>query len=194
MSKVILLEELKAFSEAVTKDLRLPVAQQKGDPGPPPPKAPQVFRPRLPDSRAAAKKAPYILHQILTGKDIQPPGKRVDSTAVVRTVFCVYHPDEQEGGLALLNLMEQLRLSLLERPILDEQFRLDLEAGLEELVYPEDVAPYYAGEMITVWHLPPVARLDTARIIHGLPLWDPMAKQTEKTVIQKGSDQNGKEK
>ena len=80
------------------------------------------------------------------------------SRATIRTIFCVYHPDEQEGGLALLNLMERLRLSLLEQGVVGKQFILDKETGLESLVYTEDIAPYYAGEMISVWKLPPIER------------------------------------
>lgn len=35
---------------------------------------------------------------------------------------------------------------------------LDLEAGLETIVYPDDTAPYFVGEMISTWMLPPVER------------------------------------
>lgn len=188
MSKVILLENLKVFTRAVTGDLLLPVSCQKDDEAPPSPRAAEVYAPRLPDSRAAKKKAPYILHQVVTTKDAQAPGKQPDPLTTVRTIFCVYHPDEQEGGLALLNLMEQLRVALLEQPILARTYRLDLEIGLESLVYPEDTAPYYAGEMISVWHLPPVTRLDAAQVIHGLPPQDPGVRKSEKTIELKGSD------
>lgn len=158
MTKVILLEQLKIFTEAVTRDLLLPAAQQKEDPEPPLPRPADVYRTRLPDGRAAKKKAPYILHQIITGKDMHPPGERAEASAVVRSIFCVYHSDEQEGGLALLNLMERLRIALLEQVVVGKQFKLDLKAGLESLVYPEDTAPYYAGEMVSTWILPPVNR------------------------------------
>ena len=70
----------------------------------------------------------------------------------------MYHKDEQEGGLVLLNLMERLRIAMLEEGIVGKQFILDREAGLESLVYPEDFAPYYAGEMISVWKLPIIER------------------------------------
>ncbi len=158
MTKVILLEQLKTFTEATTCDLLLPAAQQKEDPEPPFPRPAAVYRSRLPDSRAAKKKAPYILHQIITGKDMQAPGECVEASAVVRSIFCVYHSDEQEGGLALLNLMERLRIALLEQVVVGRQFKLDLKAGLESLIYPEDTAPYYAGEMVSTWILPPVNR------------------------------------
>ena len=188
MSKVILLNELRDFTEAVTRDLVFPVAQQKDDKEPPAPRAAEVFRTRLPDSKSAKKKAPYILHQIITSKDVQAEGSQVKGVVTVRTIFCVYHPDEQEGGLALLTLMEQLRISLLERPIVGAQFMLDLEAGMESMVYPEDTAPYYAGEMVTVWRMPPIRRLDTTRVIHGMPPWDPNPRHLEETIKLKGSE------
>lgn len=158
MTKAVLLEQLRLFTAEATKDLLLPVALQKEDQEQPQPRAAGVYRTRLPDSKAARKKAPYILHQIITGKDVQAPGQRPNNSATVRTIFCVYHHDEQEGGLALLNLMERLRIALLEQRSIGKQFRLDLEAGLESLVYPEDTAPYYAGEMISVWKLPVIER------------------------------------
>ncbi len=196
MSHVILLNELKKFTEAVTCDIILPVSQQKGDPGPPPPRAAQVFLARLPNGKTDKwKKAPYILHQVLVGRDGQTEGQRLNSVAVVRTVFCVYDPDEQEGGLNLLNLMDQLRISMEERPIVGGQFRLDFEAGIEMTVYGEQedrsTAPYYLGEMMSSWHIPPVNRLDTTRVIHGMPPWDPKARHLQETITLKGSDQNG---
>ena len=106
----------------------------------------------------------------------------------MRSIFCVYNPDEQEGGLSLLTLMDQLYLSLLERPIVGAQFTLDLEAGMESMAYPEDSAPYFAGEMVTVWKMPPVKRLDTTRVIHGMPPWDPHPQHLEETIKLKGSE------
>ena len=158
MTKVVLLKRLKEFTKEKTKDLLLPVAQQKEDKEPPQDRPAEVYRTRLPNSRAAQKKAPYVLHQVITGKDAQPAGQAATSRVTIRTIFCVYHKDEEEGGLALLNLMERLRVGMLEDQIIGKQFCLDLEAGLETLVYPEDSAPYYAGEMISVWKLPIIER------------------------------------
>ena len=58
----------------------------------------------------------------------------------------------------LLNLMERLRISLLRQIVIGDQFQLDLKAGLETLVYPDDTAPYYAGEMISTWKIPAIQR------------------------------------
>lgn len=157
MTKSILLERLADFSKEATKDLIMPVRMQACD------KEQQYraadnYKMRLPDSSAAQKKAPYIIHQIVTGKDLQKHGDIVKSGALVRSIFCVYNENEQEGALMLLNLMERLRISLLKTVVIGKQFELDLEAGLEAMIYPDDTAPYYAGEMISTWKLPAVER------------------------------------
>lgn len=158
MTKVTLLNQLKDFTEHSVDGILLPVAPQKGDDGKPQMRVPEVHCARLPDSKSAKKKAPYILHQILNGRDIQPSGNRATSVAIVRSIFCVFDNDEQQGGLALLEVMERLRIDLLETEVIGGQFHLDLEAGIESVVYPEDTAPYYAGEMITTWKLPIIER------------------------------------
>lgn len=157
MTRVILLEQLRSFTQSVTADLIMPTQMQEGD-------SEKNYRPadvflmRLPDSRAAKKKAPYILHQLITGADRQQEGNLDESSAVVRSIFCVYCDDEQDGGLMLLNLMERLRIGLLRQVVIGKQFTLDKEAGLECLVYPDDTAPFFAGEMISTWHLPRIER------------------------------------
>ena len=157
MNRVELLRQLKGFSEEAVKDLVLPTSLQKGDTEQGF-RAAEVFCGRLPDVSAAKKKAPYILHQLVTGKDVFPSGRPASSTAVVRSVFCVWHEDGQEGSLALLNLMERVRIALLRQAVIGRQFRLDIAAGLEALVYTEPSAPYYLGEMLSVWELPVVLR------------------------------------
>ncbi len=159
MNRVALLEALKAESQAATSDLLLPVAMQKEDKERPADRAVSIYMMRVPDGKASTKKAPYILHQVITGKDQQPQGELDESRTTIRSIFAVYHKDEQLGGLALLDLMERLRIHLLRTVIIgDGQFELDKEAGVEILVYPDDTAPYYAGEMITVWDTPAVER------------------------------------
>lgn len=156
MTRLVLLDALKAFTEHALKDLILPVRMQEGD-AEQTFHAPSVYLMRLPDSTSAMKKAPYVLHQIITSKDNQPSGELPESRAVVRTIVCVYSDNEQDGALALLNVMERLRISLL-RNVVIGQFELDLQEGVETLIYPDDTAPYFAGEMVTTWRMPPVKR------------------------------------
>ena len=223
MTRVILLEQLKEFTEEVLKDLLLPVPPPEdtqcayfdtdfddGDEDPDeqeenaeqenqdePYRRVKVFLNALPDEVSATRDAPYILHQALTSKDYQEPGGQPQTTAVVRTVFCVYHKDGQEGGTALLNVMERLRVALLRQCIVGGQFCLDLKAGLETLSYPDTgpppkgTAPYYLGEMISTWHMQSVKRLDAARAAHGMPPRDPHPRHLKETITLKGNGEHG---
>lgn len=151
------MKELKAFTENAISELTMPVRMQKGDEEQSY-RAAQVYLMRLPDSASATKKAPYVLHQLITGKDDQPSGENIRATATVRSICCVYSADEQEGGLMLLNLMDRIRISLLRTTIIGKRFRLDTESGVEILIYPDDTAPYFIGEMVSYWKLPSIER------------------------------------
>ena len=157
MTKVILLEELKKFTETKIKDIIMPTKPQRDDTEVIYRTA-NVYKMRLPDSNSVAKIAPYIIHQVITGKDNQQQGQREESTALVRSIFCVYSEDEQEGALMLLNLMERLRIELLRNRVIGNQFALDLESGIEYLIYPDETAPFFGGEMVSNWLLPSVER------------------------------------
>ncbi len=167
MTRVTLLEQLSDFTEKHVSDLLLPVQMQEEDEEEPPFRAPSVYFPCLPELRLYAQYAPFITHEIVTGQDgveqAVPGVKQKRSSAVVRTCFCVYHKNQQEGRLSLLTLMERIRIPLLEECVIGKQFRLDLDAGIETLVYPGNpnqtaVSPFYLGEMITTWKLPTIER------------------------------------
>lgn len=160
LSKVSLLEALKERTKAATSEMLLPVRLQKGDTAETETeRVAEVFIGRLPDTKQSTKKAPYILHQIVNSNNKQIPGEQLTSMVIVRSIFCVYCEDEQEGALYLINLMERLRISLLKNPLIgSNQFECNLQDGLEDLVYPDDTAPYYLGEMVSTWELPPIKR------------------------------------
>lgn len=159
MTKTKLLEALRDMTQDVTRDLLLPVRQQKDDAEKPPDRVASVYIARIPDMQQSAKKAPYVLHQIVNSKHRQEPGEQVASKVTVRSIFCVYSEDGQEGGLQLLNIMERIRIALMKNPLVgDNQFECDLQEGIEDLVYPDDTYPYYMGEMLTVWDMPKVKR------------------------------------
>lgn len=156
-SRVDLLERLKEVTQDAIKDLILPVRiQREGEDQSY--RSADVYLMRLPDSKSATKKAPYIIHQLITGRDMQEEGQRVTSTVQVRSIFCVYSDDEQEGGLMLLGLMERLRIKLLKQVVIGERYQLDLKQAAEALIYPDDTAPYFAGEMVTTWKIPSIER------------------------------------
>ena len=157
MTRIVLLKQLKAFTEDATKDLIMPTKMQEEDEEQKY-RSPGVHLMRLPNSKAAMKKAPYILHQVITGKDGQNEGQECESMSVVRSIFCAYNEDEEEGAMMLLNMMERLRVALLKSCIVGDQFELDLQAGVETLIYPDDTAPFFNGEMVTTWKIPPIKR------------------------------------
>ena len=159
MTRTVLLERLRDVTKEATEGVLLPVRRPKGEGESLLPRPAKIYLMGLPEAGAAVKKAPYILHQIVTGKDTQKPGDfQPEAQAVVRSVFCVYHEDGQEGSLALLGLMERVRIALLEQVVIGKQFKLDLSAGLDTLVYPDDAAPYYIGEVVSTWKLPGITR------------------------------------
>ena len=159
MTKVILLEELKKFTLENTKDIVMPVEPQEEDEERPVPRPAQVFSMNLPDGASYQREAPYILHQIINSKDAHPPGQiQPIGTAIIRSVFCVYHEDGQEGGLLLLNLMERMRIALMKQVVIGGQFTLDLREGLDALFYTEKTAPFYGGEMIPQWKMKSIGR------------------------------------
>lgn len=164
---VELLYALKAFIEGMIKDLLFPIRAQNKDEetafAEDPDKGvrvPDVYLMRLPDSKEAKKKAPYVLVQLITTGDMQDQRQIDDSYAIVRIICCVYDKDEQTGALNLLNLGSRIRIGLLKTCTVGDanQFVLDKTEKLEFMAYPDDTAPYYAGEMIGVWHLPPIKR------------------------------------
>ncbi len=158
MNKLTLLRALKVRTESALADLILPVKPTKEEPEQIY-RAPWVYLCRLPDGKRTTQFAPYILHTVVNSSDKQDAGDKVpDSLVNVRSIFCIYDDDEEEGGLALLDAMERIRIDLLRDTILDNTFEIDMQGGVESLVYPDDTAPFFLGEMMVAWKLPPVKR------------------------------------
>ena len=84
MTRLNLLDALTSFTNEVMRETLLPVRRQKGDEEEPAERPPLVYRQRLPDVKSATSKAPYILHQIVTGEDEQKPSRR---TAALRSAL-----------------------------------------------------------------------------------------------------------
>ncbi len=155
MTPVFLLEAFKTFATDTLKDLILPVRPTKEEPTPSP-RAPAVHLMNMPEEDAGLQKAPYVLLQLLNGTDNQDEGDKAESFCNVRVVACVYCDDAEEGGLNLLNVLVRLRTALLRKRIVGQQFTMRLP--LEYLVYPDNIPPYYWGEMMTTWEFQTIER------------------------------------
>ncbi len=149
MTPAVLLDTLKEFTERETRDLLLPV-KGEGD------KSAAVHKMRLPDQSDVKKKAPYIILQVLNGSDEQQLGKTPQSKCNVRIIACCYCEDASLGAMYILNLLTRLRLALLKKRVIGEMFTLELP--LEYIIYPDDTAPYFMGEMATTWQMPIIER------------------------------------
>lgn len=157
MNAVFLMKGLKGYTEELFKNKKLSVRMQRGD-DTQIFRAPQVYMMRLPDSASATKKAPYILHQLIKSESVQSESQLMSTSATIRTIFCVYSDNEEEGAMQLLELIEEFKAALIMNPVINEQFLLNTKRKIEYLIYPEDTAPYYCGEMVSEWILPSVQR------------------------------------
>lgn len=156
MDRTFLLDALKLRQEQLTKDMIMPVKPQKGvetvD------RAPEVFTGNLPDRASETTKAPYIVNMVLNSTFRQLEGEQPEGFCTIRSVVCVYNELHDEGAKSVLNILERIRINLQQFPILDRRYELDMETGIQDVCYPDDTAPFFMGEMITVWKLPPVKR------------------------------------
>lgn len=154
MTPIELLEELKKFIEENTKDIILQVRTKRGQEVKE--RSAEVHKMKLPTKDDEVERIPYILLQLLTGKDNQTPGDPEESECKIRIVVATYSEDASEGSFDVLNLLTRIRISLLKSRIIANKFVLRLP--LEYIVYPDDTAPYYLGEMVSDWSIPTIKR------------------------------------
>lgn len=153
MTPVILLDNLEEFVKEKTKDIKLQVrvrgtAQQQEKE-----RAADVYKMRLPKKEDQTEKVPYILLQLLTGKD----GEAQEGSACqIRIVVATYAENDIMGAYDVLNVLLRIRSELQKAGIIGGYFAL--KKPLEYLVYPDSTQPYFLGEMITNWSIPTIER------------------------------------
>jgi hypothetical protein len=153
MTPIILLEQLKAFIERETADLLLP-CRADSESAQPKQRPAKIHLMRLPRASEEESAIPYIVLSYLTGSDTQQPNAPPESDCRVRIVAATYSANGEEGALNLLNLLTRIRIPLLRVGKIGEQFLV--KSPLEMIVYPDNTEPYYLGEMMTNWVLPPI--------------------------------------
>lgn len=154
MTPIILLDRLAEFVKEQTANI---ILQVRTEPGVPRKERPaEVHKMRLPKKEDNTKRIPYILLQILTGKDDTNNRGQKQSTCQIRIVVSTYSEDENVGAYDVLNVILRIRTELERVGIIAEQFCL--QDPLEYIIYPDDYHPYYFGEMITNWTLPEIKR------------------------------------
>ena len=125
-----------------------------------------VYRMRLPDYDSLTAPAPYCLHQIVTGVDGYDETGRDQSSVLLRSVFCIYHPFTDDltlgydrGAERAMEVAERFRVAVLSEGMIANRFVLNLRLGqVETLYYPDDMRPYYITEVASNWDIPAVRR------------------------------------
>lgn len=158
MDRVMLLEALKVRQAEDLKDLLMPTVPKKDKPSEL--RTVEIFKGKLPDRKSETEKAPYIVNAVLNSNFYRNPGEEPTSLVTVRSTLCVYNPNNEEGVLMILNLLERLRISYTKNPIVDGVFEclFDKEHPIQDLVYPDETMPFFMADQVTVWSLPPVER------------------------------------
>ena len=126
----------------------------------------KVYRMRLPDYDSLTAPAPYCLHQIVTGVDGYDETGRDQSSVLLRSVFCIYHPFTDDltmgydrGAERAMEVAERFRVAVLREGMIANRFVLNLRLGqVETLYYPDDMRPYYITEVASNWDIPAVRR------------------------------------
>lgn len=164
MTPLDLLDAMKAYVERQTKDLILPTRVDRRS-GETPERPAEVHEMALPNKNAETERIPYVLLQFLTSKDQQEPGELPESSCKIRIVAATYSEDKAEGSRGLLNLLTRIRTAFLRDGSIADRYLLKIskEQPLEMIIYPDNTAPYYLGEMMTEWTLP------TVNVECGLP-------------------------
>lgn len=156
MTPIELLQNLKIVTEKSLSEMRLEV---KGEPGTQEVtrRRPTVFLGKLPAKKEKLTKyIPYVLIRILSGADEQRQGNKSTAIASTRFIVATYSEDDS-GYIDCLNIINRLRLNLLEAGIVGNKFLLK-DQKIEWLMYEDDTGPYTIGEMVMEWDLPPIER------------------------------------
>lgn len=159
-----LLEELKKFIEEDLKEYRLPV-KQEGWTDQPLLRPVEVYQMVMPEPDEEHEKIPYILLQMLNGRDKRGDDRRIKSVVNIRIVIEIFNRDNLEGRFQIIHIIETLRRDLWRAGTIGTAFELE---GMEFLIYPDDTEWYHAGEVSTNWIIPSEERDDVSDFLHGL--------------------------
>ncbi len=158
MNRIMLLEALKVRQQEDLKDLLMPTVPKKDRPSEL--RTVEIFKGKLPDRKSETEKAPYIVNAVLNSNFYRNPGEEPTGLCTVRSTVCIYNPNNEEGVLMVLNVLERLRISYTRNPIVDGVFECLFDEGhaIQDLVYPDETMPFFMADQVTVWKLPPVER------------------------------------
>lgn len=147
MTHILLIEQLKLFVQQATANLLLPTSEGNDS-------LLNVYKMHLPEKTNNRKDVPYVIIQIVKSEDSQNEGELSASVCSIRFVFAIYSENAEDGQMALLDAISRVRIALLQKQIIGEQFALIHPLSIS--LYPDDDPPYFFGEINTQFSLPPI--------------------------------------
>ncbi|MCM3141305.1 hypothetical protein [Brevibacillus sp. MER 51] len=143
MTPVLLMRSLKSFLEEVVANVEL--TSPKGVLT-----QPKVFLEALPQKAASSQEEdfPFVIIRAMGGED-QDGKASVSINLLVGT-----HSKDDDGFIDVLNIIEDVRQSLLKNRVVGGSFRLDLP--LKWKLFDEQPYPGWIGEINTLWEIPRV--------------------------------------
>lgn len=152
-----LIDGLYDLTRERLKDLRLPVRGETiSKDSVPKLRIPNVFKMDIPRREDEQRLAPYVVVQFLTGEDVQKSGADPHSYAAVRFLVMVSCENMGEGKAYVLQLLHRIREMLLQRQVIGKHFILSENDKIEYLVNPNPMFPYFDGELIAKFKIPPI--------------------------------------
>lgn len=151
-----LLDNLQGFIENELKEFRLPVKRDGTWKHEPVCRSVEVSQMVMPEPDEDHERVPYILLQLLNGKDERNKYGQMECVVSVRVIVTLFNRDKREGRMQLLYIIQRLRKAFLLAGVIGGCF--ELRWPLEYLIYPDDAESYHLGEMATSWSAPGMER------------------------------------
>lgn len=153
-----LMETLKGFVQDDLKEMRLKVKQEEWASKVPLERPVQVYTYMTPVPTDNTELVPYILLRPVKGSDTSDEDSGLpESTVTIMGYIAVYDRNPQEGQMAVLNIIEKLRLDLLSRRVIGGEY--ELQEPFEYKFYDDIILPYHEAEFTTIWRMQPVKRI-----------------------------------
>lgn len=149
-----LMDALKDVIETDLKEYLLPV-KQEGWSDQLLERPMEVWEMVMPEPDEGHERIPYILLQLLNGKDERKDDGRTECVVNVRIVITVYDREGVDGRLRVMRIIQRIRDILWKAGTIGKIFELQ---ELEFLIYPDETEWYHLGEMVTTWKVPEIQR------------------------------------
>lgn len=149
MTGLNVLDAAAEFIGTATKDIIL-TSRERGEKNKHITRPAYIYKMRLPDKEAETKQVPYILLQLVKGDDDDKTNK-----AQIRVVIATFSDEAPEGATNVAVIITRIQTELRKAGFLEKKYGVE---KIEYLIYGDELAPYYMGEMMITFDLPTIHR------------------------------------